>query len=146
MGFGLQHGLVYIGKAQADPDGFSIQLGKVHQVRVDDHFHLCGQVVDFMVGQRHKSPVLLPGSVVDSFHTLDFLVEALHVDGADYQPLSLLGLFGHAQELAGQALRVKIKDGGKKIPGIEVLSFGESGSFYELLVVAGVVGHQHNRW
>src|ERR687886_722626 len=63
----------------------AIQLDERGEVGLEDRFELADQVIELRVGVPDEAPILFPGVVVDLLGELQLLVEALHIEEADYR-------------------------------------------------------------
>src|SRR5919199_1501407 len=77
--------LVDVGQEDGQASRLPVQLDEGCEVRVEDGLELAGQVVELRVGVPDEAPVLFPGAVVDLLGERQLLVEASHIEEADYR-------------------------------------------------------------
>src|SRR3954470_15916614 len=86
-----------------------------------------------------EAPVPLPRFVVNPLKDLDFLLEALHVGGANHWMVAVADLIGQANDPLAHTLACLQK------PGVEVLDLLVASSLDVAWVLGRVVGH-HDEW
>src|SRR5262245_18622220 len=82
--------LIEIGQRQREPYSLAFYFGNKTEVGVPHPAKLLGEAIYFFFGHGDKTPVSLPGSVVDGKEEFNFLAEATQVDWSDSDILLLL--------------------------------------------------------